>query len=786
MEEHYTRNVQPSLDFCRSCHVPGGIGDVDTGRKFQLSSNRAEDLANLKASWERLGGNNPTSRILLMASGQETPHSGGAPWPKDSAAYRNMSILLQCFADPAGCVGLLGGAGTVSQLPLLGSKRARHLWQTYCEGDGTAASPAQADSAVLPPDPRTLIVPGVNQNKAVYYNAWYEDCHVASPEAEQSPKTCGEYRARRGRGLKFLQDDLAIAQTTAAEFNDTWKKWGLTERPANFDQMYTLRYGLNHAPFNNPYPLPGEDPKTTAGGSGQLPLGLRQIKDADGNWTGQIGSTDCHTCHGGQIGDPASGEPEIVGLSSLGLGNANFDSPMIAKDQAPLAAVLAGSPLSALPPINPDALVSANSLGIEQRGQNNAVGTFELLLTVLDYDSLGLNPNFTKLYTAGGLGSVQDVDHPISHTQDTPAWWNWGSRPRKFYDAGLSNDSQRILMAAGAGDGGVVLTLDGKPYRERIEHYDQDVASYLLSLQSPAYPESIDTALAEQGAILFHAKNLWAESLHNPVPKPVGGNGSCAGCHGAYSPRYVNDPAYLESPVLEGVAGHISTLDVIGTDRARVDFAAPVLRRVWDSTWFAYPESSPGYVRPEDKSPVTEKIDDNLPLALRPKGVCGWEKEVIGYQAPPLYGTWATAPYFHNGSVPTIEQVLDSSKRSPIWRRKLQTEGPVTGFDQRLATAYDFDALGWKHDLLSCSDIPGNMLENCNPLDEEGPSVVQIVTNLLAGLGWPGVLVLPQTAPHKRFVYDTRSLGNANTGHQFADVLTDQERKAIIEYLKTL
>ncbi len=31
-----------------------------------------------------------------------------------------------------------------------------------------------------------------------------------------------------------------------------------------------------------------------------------------------------------------------------------------------------------------------------------------------------------------------------------------------------------------------------------------------------------------------------------------------------------------------------------------------------------------------------------------------------GYQAPPLDGVWATAPYLHNGSVPTLHHVLES------------------------------------------------------------------------------------------------------------------------------
>jgi hypothetical protein len=33
--------------------------------------------------------------------------------------------------------------------------------------------------------------------------------------------------------------------------------------------------------------------------------------------------------------------------------------------------------------------------------------------------------------------------------------------------------------------------------------------------------------------------------------------------------------------------------------------------------------------------------------------------------APPLDGIWATAPFLHNGSVPTLEELLDSRTRAP-------------------------------------------------------------------------------------------------------------------------
>ena len=48
---------------------------------------------------------------------------------------------------------------------------------------------------------------------------------------------------------------------------------------------------------------------------------------------------------------------------------------------------------------------------------------------------------------------------------------------------------------------------------------------------------------------------------------------------------------------------------------------------------------------------------------------------------PPLDGVWATAPYLHNGSVPTLEAVLKSSDRPALWQRKLREAGNVKGYD---------------------------------------------------------------------------------------------------------
>jgi hypothetical protein len=101
-----------------------------------------------------------------------------------------------------------------------------------------------------------------------------------------------------------------------------------------------------------------------------------------------------------------------------------------------------------------------------------------------------------------------------------------------------------------------------------------------------------------------------------------------------------------------------------------------------------------------------------------------------GYIAPPLDGVWITAPYFHNASVPNLEGVLNSKARPKYWSRDF--ENPV----------YDYDKLGWKYE--------------------------------------------EKSKPGGTTVYNTDLRGYGNYGHYFGDKLTDQERQAVIEYLKTL
>jgi hypothetical protein len=170
---------------------------------------------------------------------------------------------------------------------------------------------------------------------------------------------------------------------------------------------------------------------------------------------------------------------------------------------------------------------------------------------------------------------------------------------------------------------------------------------------------------------------------------------TCAKCHGTYGP----DGKY---------PSRIVDLKTIGTDPARALGISPRFVAHYNATWFG------------EESPVDE--------------------EMIGYQAPPLDGIWATAPYLHNGSVPTLATLLKSSDRPDRFYRPTST-----GFDQ-----YDQTNVGWKF------EVPTIPVDPAIPFEKS------------------------------RSLYDSSRFGLGNGGHTFGDHLSDSERMDLIEYLKTL
>lgn len=113
----------------------------------------------------------------------------------------------------------------------------------------------------------------------------------------------------------------------------------------------------------------------------------------------------------------------------------------------------------------------------------------------------------------------------------------------------------------------------------------------------------------------------------------------------------------------------------------------------------------------------------------------------------------------------------------------------VTGFDSSLGTGYDKEKLGWKYQALACGagSLP---FVDCNPVASDGATVQDALALVWAsgGLAWNllNVPILSDTQIEDRKIYNSYYYSQSNAGHEFTAVLTDPERRALIEYLKTL
>ena len=771
-------NAKRHLEICRTCHIPGGVADVDDGRRFMLSNDGADDQQRTYNAWDEMGRGVESNLLLTMPSGTgERSHSGGDNlWPVGSEAYEDVRAVLACWDEPADCDNAATEADNdpadSNAQALLGSKRGGHLWADFCA--------TQGDEATLPQDPRSLINDAAALSDAVVFNTPWRECSLNDA---QRPRTCGEYRALYARGeligrgqgqpgsahmfsgdarsgVNTLEpqtytSDGSLWTLSAEQYNQLWRSWtsyNQSTRPESFDQLVSARYGSPLGSERNPYPKPGEDPNDLDGGSGQLPIGFTQLRDHDGNWTGTIGVKLCSFCHDGQLSGMGM-EPQVVygGAGTIG------DFTVAFRDFASVGAA-------------PFALLSGLPLTIAANRGTGAIDQFQVGFIAFNNG----NPqelNNIKILFSQAIGNIK-----------SPPWWNLGSRPQKFHGAVLPTDSARIDMAAyyplGGGPADALGWVDSVAYAFQI---------WAEALKSPAYPGPIDESLARQGAVLFHAKDLWAEELNNPVAAPAQrGNGSCASCHGAYSPHFVNNPDYLADPRLEGIAANITELAVIGTDPAYAE-AMQSLRNADGSTPAAYDYN----VFLNCGIGEAASTPDNTPVML----------------APPLYGVWASAPYLHNASVPNVWGVLDPDNERPdIWVRQsapapqaLQGQ-VISGFDTNLERAYDHAKLGWKYSELECLENAAQTAPvlSCNPLplnQDDDASVLQPLLDLLyseVALSWnlsvdeANVMPLSDAQIENRKVYNTHLYSQGNQGHAFTAVLRDSERRALIEYLKTL
>ena len=195
--------------------------------------------------------------------------------------------------------------------------------------------------------------------------------------------------------------------------------------------------------------------------------------------------------------------------------------------------------------------------------------------------------------------------------------------------------------------------------------------------------------LGEIDWLVDYLKNKPAPKYPFPIDAPRAALGKnvfdtqCAACHASAR------------------TGTIIPLNEINTDRGRMD------------TW--------------SKQAAIEANKVVKDMGIERKGLV--EAPLTGYVAQFLDGIWLRAPYLHNGSVPTLTDLLTPPAQRPqtFWR----------GYD-----VYDQAHVGF---------------------------VVQGAAAEAAGTK-----------------FDTQLRGNSSAGHDFGTSLTDAEKTALIEYLKSL
>jgi hypothetical protein len=404
-----------------------------------------------------------------------------------------------------------------------------------------------------------------------------------------------------------------------------------------------------------------------------LPIGLsrRTLQGVERAWF------NCALCHTGTVQKTADGTREIVpGMPSNNL------------DMYGLVAFVVG--LADDPELGPDSLIPAmKKAGAPIDFIDEVVWRF-LAIPTLRETLLRQRASLSPLLAyqpPWGPGRV-DTFNPYKVIQfhqkftelteaekvgvsDFPSIFN--QRPRGdqqmelHWDGNNPSLQERNLSAA----------LGAGVTEQSVDHAAIDrVAEWLLDLHPAPSPYQPDLAKVEAGKAIYMAQ--------------------CASCHGSQNPNaYVFEGEYL---------GKVDPNATLGADKSRLDSYTEKLR---------------------DYQLTLFKDVDGGKYRFR------YFRKTDGYANLPLDGLWLRAPYLHNGSVPTLaDLLLPPQQRPKAFLRGSDVLDPVNG---------------------------GFVAPACEP----GAQV------------------------EKGFCYDTNVRGNGNGGHLYGSDLPDSDKDALVAYLLT-
>jgi len=366
--------------------------------------------------------------------------------------------------------------------------------------------------------------------------------------------------------------------------------------------------------------------------------------------------------------------------------------------------------------------------------------------------------------------NIKPADSPVRY----PFLWNAPLQDKTQWPGFANNGSDILGLARNVGEVlGVFATFEPKRQGPIINFLNNNSANFdglgkledlVRQIGPPKWPWKIEPALAAQGKLIFE---------RDPA------NGGCNECHGikdgdvrfpfiktwktsiqnvGTDTRQYDVLAWrARTGVLEGAYIPLATDPLKENDLVLNILATSVIGSIAEHVLTGGAASTNARVAasPELRSPETpESIGlarlpptlQDLPTAFNTPNTVEASRQARqqgveraspspppprgAYEARVLQGIWAAAPYLHNGSVPTLAELL-----KPSARRKSQfSVGPE----------YDIEDVG-----LSATQTQ--------------PSETRSVTDCS----------------------DINS-GNSRCGHEYGTALSDQDKKALLEYLKTL
>lgn len=325
-----------------------------------------------------------------------------------------------------------------------------------------------------------------------------------------------------------------------------------------------------------------------------------------------------------------------------------------------------------------------------------------------------------------------------------------------------------------------------KRYATTIGLHNMFWMETLISIMTPpSWPEQVfgkvDPQMVELGRQLYEekvfdnaltpAEEQWCAGGEGtpgkdgwqPCPNPgTQAKGLCARCHAPIAETYANSygKKYWQLPMYK--------LDVVGTDP-------------WDAANFNARIVNTGLLQSafggKDKAGIGEALLTTtsaiLARELKTQGIAETDiptvtgfrdnnfRAPLGYPARPLVGYWATPPYLHNGSVPSMYELLSpvSERSATFWTGDLE---------------FDPVHLAYRSEKF------------------EGGFKFETRRSFFGAL-----LAWARGIPGGHFGFSRDIPGNSNLGHEFRNApkgtkgvigpyLTPKERLAIIEYLKVM